>query len=795
MALIVAVAGYLHFIGLPQWSIRKLEGVLADHNLYASIGNVKLDFYYGIDAEQVVLYKTIQRKTRLLSADSIAAHLSVKELLIGRRRLTRIHVRNARAMQAMLPLDLRGIGPIPIVKSLDGWWRAGKWQIEHSEINWGRLVIYAVGDYLYEQNRAGRPADHEPQSVPREMLLVGQWLHQSLRLKDAAELALDFSLNTISPERSTAHVVFDGGRALVRDVVYTDINFECSLSPERLLLHSLEFKNGTDSLHLSGTLGLKDVPSSLVLRNTLHVRDLVGMYSPNLAQRLSEEGIAVPAGCKLSLKSGAGEWVNRKAFSGTLSAPAFALRGVPFEKFESSFQYSDGFFEVNGVRAQVPSALVGANDSRQVHGGEVSAAGQFDSKSKEYRLQMTLGFDPWLLLPLAMNSPLESVVREHEFYDEVSMAISVKGTIGDPASHSVIGRVVSGPASRRGASVDSAMVEFKYKDSLLELSPIHAEKEGHSADGKVLINFRTQIIDLDVRGGLDPNSMAQMIHPVVETPVSKFAFNGDNEVHCRGSVDYGTWEKTRMTGTYRGTLIRAPIAEVEEATFDFGMTGDQLYFTNITAKIYGGTCAGNSSFTVSGAVLPYRAEVVASEVGVTELARFFGELDPTVNLGALTGRVSLQGKLSQPVGQNIRGSGSAVLTDGWLVELPALKSLTKLARMVFSSFSTFSQTDCSLDFDLHDGAIYTDNFLLAGDVMTLSGEGRYDFKSGFDAEVEMKPFRKNMLTRVVQWATIPFSELLKFSVQGPLSDPTWHLARFPDVSSLFKKKNESVPEE
>jgi len=223
------------------------------------------------------------------------------------------------------------------------------------------------------------------------------------------------------------------------------------------------------------------------------------------------------------------------------------------------------------------------------------------------------------------------------------------------------------------------------------------------------------------------------------------------------------------------------------------MAGSQLYFTNINAQVYGGTCTGQSYFTLNGgADRPYRAEIVAEDVGMTELARFYGETGAKKHLGKLTGHASLQGDVGQPIGKNISGNGFARIEDGWLVELPVLKAFTQVARVVFSQFSMFSQTDFSMDFNVHDGAVHTENLVLEGDLMTLKGQGRYDFTAGFDAGVEMKPFRKNKFTRVVQWASTPFSELLKFNVQGPLSDPTWRLA----VTSMFKGKNgESAPEE
>lgn len=791
LALILAVAGYFHFVGFPQWVVRKLESKLIEHDLYLDVESVKLDFYYGLDAQHVTVYKTILQKKPLLQADSLACRFSAKDLIVNHQFAGRMHLENVQLSPELLPAEIRENFDAPLIRSLDGALSAGKFEVSNSDIQWDKLRIHAAGELFYDQETRALLSKKGGASGPAKSLAGLVWLNDSVRMKDPAELELQFSINTILPERSTLEAKLDGGRVLIRDVFFSDADFALSLTPEVLSLHNLTLKNKEDVLEVSGAIGMADYRAALKINSTLDVKELAHMYSPLMEKRVSDVGITLKDGFQLTLKTGDKDWLKRQDVSGTFFSKSMAVRGVALENLYTSFKHADGLAEITRLRAHVPAGDVHSPSGvRHVKGGELTAKGQWDRVSTEYSARATLGCDPWLIKPLTENTFVANLIRQHEFYDDVELSLSLKGAFDQRDSHSVVGRLTSGSSARWGAKVDAARCEFAYKDSLLTLPTVHVEKDGQESDAVILVNFGTDIIDLNLSGGVDPRILAQMIHPSLAGSLNGFAFNGQNQLECSGSVDYGSWLKTRLEGTYSGTEVSSPVAEVQKVDFNFGMTGPALYFTNINAEVYGGTCQGDVNILMRKDLgHPYQAEVSVHDVGMTEFANYHGEKGGNKNLGNLTGHVQLQGEMVSPVGQHIRGAGSARIEDGWLVELPVLKAFTRAARLVFSQFSTFSQTDCSMDFDIRDGAVHTDNLVLAGDLMTLKAEGRYDFKDGFDATVEMKPFRKNVLTRVVQWASTPFSELLKFSLQGPLSDPTWRLARFPDVTSIFRRSN------
>jgi hypothetical protein len=780
--------GYFHLIGFSQWSVRKLEQKLAQKDVFVSIGTVKLDFLYGLEAQDVKVYESGYSRRPILHAASVACGVHFKELILGRQFFARIRLADARLGDAALTPEVRALFSEPQLKSVDLIWHPGKLQILRSELHLNKLIVHAEGNFFYDQDTFEDKGDGSDDSTFNSLERVSKWMMDSVKLRDEAELNLEFVINGILFERSWLNATLDGNRMMLRGCPFSDLKMEAKFTTQKAVLDSFSLKSGADRILLSGSYGFDDRSANLKVKNSLPFELLAQLVSSNAVQYLRTQGIGLQDGFQLTIKTGEGNWWETQSLSGTLFAKSLEVRHVPFENMYAAFNHADHTLEMQRVRAYAPARMIGV---RFVDGGEISAAAQLNYAEKTYAVSGSESFDPWLISPLFEGSWLRGFLEDHEFYGSVSGEIDVRGSYRDAASCEASGVVTAGPCSRNGAALDSAYCEFAYKDSLLNLSDIQVEKDGARADASVLLNFRTKMIEVDMTGGIDPNIIAPMIHPVVAKPIALFDFKGKNDFNCHGIINYGGWKTTAFAGSYSGDSVRTPVAAVERASFDFGITGNELYFTNVTAQVYGGGCKGSASFALGHAITnTYRANVTMDRVDMTQLRDFYGNPEENTNLGKLSGNATLSGELGVPFADNVRAAGSAKIEEGWLVELPVLKAFTHAARMVFSSFKTFSQTDCSMDFTVAEGAVHTDNLVLAGDMMTLNGEGQYDFFDGFDVRVEMKPFRKNNLTRVVQWATTPISELLKFDLTGSASDPSWRLSRFPS----FKKK-EADPDE
>ena len=131
------------------------------------------------------------------------------------------------------------------------------------------------------------------------------------------------------------------------------------------------------------------------------------------------------------------------------------------------------------------------------------------------------------------------------------------------------------------------------------------------------------------------------------------------------------------------------------------------------------------------------------------------------------------------------------IENGYLADLPLLGGFSRLTQSVFSGFSLFSLTAFSADYQLHDGAIWSDNTQLGGTLFSARGRGSYSPEKGLDFNVVAEPLRQtsggekegNQLQRLALSAlregTSPFFRLLEFKLEGPLEKPEWRFVNMP----------------
>ena len=86
------------------------------------------------------------------------------------------------------------------------------------------------------------------------------------------------------------------------------------------------------------------------------------------------------------------------------------------------------------------------------------------------------------------------------------------------------------------------------------------------------------------------------------------------------------------------------------------------------------------------------------------------------------------------------------------------------------------QTDARADFSVRDGKVSSDEILVEGGIITLSGSGDYYFNRNLDFKVKVRLLKKKtVLGKIVQFVTDPISELFEFKLKGTLAEPDWSI--------------------
>ncbi len=701
---------------------------------------------------------------------------------------------------------------MPTIEQVDGSWNSGKLKLTKTDVVWGKLNINAVGDIIFDSavkpietpkskpaataTNATEKAVTKKESGPSKYDVyiekienVVTDLNKTIKINEPVNVDLNFELNGPIKERSFVVAKIDTKNVSYKDFNASNADLYFTWSPNSLNLHSLRIDQNDRYFSATAKVNMSDYTFIASAENTLLIDNILNAVDPKIADMISQQKVGINEKITISLKATDKDWIKNRSISGTIETPSILINKLQLNNIDIDFENQSENLTISKLQTDI---LGDTKNEIELNGGKIDANGALNTKTKDYKISTTFDFNPALLLKLYTNDILESVAKQHVFLEPAKFSINSQGNINQADSHIATGRIEAGKFSRNGFAISSGYCDFEYKKWVINLSKIHGEKDGKTGDGYLWVDIKNKKLGFEMKSNANPNFIAGMVHELVAYPINFFEFNGESNVDCKGELDFGKWIENKISGTYNGTNIVSPAGEGKTVKFDFGLNGLNLFFTNVVTEMHGGMVTGdvNLLLGMENDPKPYSTNISIKDISVNKLAEFFGQLKAGDQLGILNGNCVFKGDLDKPWESSLTGNGHAQISNGWLFELPVLSSLTTIARTVFTSFNVFSQTDCGLDFTFSDSTIHTDNFLLEGDLMSLAGYGKYNLFTGFDANAEILPFRKNIFTRLVQWASTPISELMKFHVEGTLSNPNWRLSYIPKISIKKSGSNE-----
>lgn len=198
----------------------------------------------------------------------------------------------------------------------------------------------------------------------------------------------------------------------------------------------------------------------------------------------------------------------------------------------------------------------------------------------------------------------------------------------------------------------------------------------------------------------------------------------------------------------------------------------------ITAKVFGGTLAGECRVELGGAP-HYNLQARLSGADLALCAK-----------ETMAGQHRLKGKVFASVGlrgtgrslNSMQGRGEIKLREADVYELPLMISLLKLLSIREPDSNAFSEGD--MRFYIGGNHVYFNPINFSGDAISLRGNGEMDFQSNvnlkFYTVVGRDKWRVPVISPVLSGAS---QQALVINVTGPLSNP--HMTR--DILPLAKE--------
>jgi hypothetical protein len=314
--------------------------------------------------------------------------------------------------------------------------------------------------------------------------------------------------------------------------------------------------------------------------------------------------------------------------------------------------------------------------------------------------------------------------------------------------------------------------------------PIALDREGRKLGGKLSIDYINDVTRLkyDVKSNLkldDALNIADFIEPSSIGPIK-----------CVTHPDVVVKGQTGTSAEDSGYNDLNVYAKVEKAKFfdldlyqvasDFVLRGDTLHFRKINAH---GKNGGKISAIVSLRMPEFDENKISIKASVDYKEGSLDELFDLFNIkasdkrGKVSGSFDFTAPASEDFFTKLNGSGKIKVEEGHLGQLKMFAGLTELfAEHVPGVAFLVNQTEASADFSITNGVLYSNNLLIEGGAISITGKGSYDIaKDDLNLDISVKFAKKDSITgMIVRPITWPISKLfLEFKATGSASDPKW----------------------
>jgi hypothetical protein len=330
-----------------------------------------------------------------------------------------------------------------------------------------------------------------------------------------------------------------------------------------------------------------------------------------------------------------------------------------------------------------------------------------------------------------------------------------------------------------------------YSNQFLDLTPVTATRDGVRFDGSVQVDFSRELAFFNATNSFPPADVARALAPDEHIIIEEFRFDGPVLVIGSGQLDYGTWTNHDFRGNFSATNIGMGKIQASAFYSDIQGRGAQLAFTNSTIDLYSGRAEGSAEFDIflEDGSAPYRINARIGQIDLKQLLGQVGRSDHNYNRtrGQLSASLDLTADAKAGFWKSVRGRGQAKIENGLLADIPLFGGFSRLIQSAFSGFNLFSLTAFSADYELHDGAIWSDNAQLGGTLISARGRGNYSPEKGLNFVIAAAPLRQPgdqskewyQLQRLAASATAPLFRLLEFQLEGPLEKPEWRFVNLP----------------
>lgn len=764
-------------VGLPPGLTRRIMAQAQEAGIPLQIQSIRLSTHRGWVLNNVRLYST--------SPDDLQPLLRAKKLYVmlwpvDWKRASRggwhikIYVKNlgvslGRPWESVLPDD----HPFRTIKKLEASLIAapGRFTVENARLSWGGINLLAHGTALFSgENEAQQTGDFRRRAAKAADVL------SRLKCEQPPELSLIFNFNSGRPEEMFLDAEMSARGISWNGRVYKNLSGALGCRDSTWTLSALNLKQSDhEQLSLRGTINLQSSNAQVFVENTLSAVDLFNLLPETAQSAVAQTGIKPYGRFDFTAQAG--------------PAPYDQLtEKITVQVQQAHLKRQDLTLDPLAFRLVRDGNSVAVKDlATRANGGPLSGSFEFDLGSKAWTARVQAQCDP--VIAGAYDEDLRDFIRRFHFPSEQPKADLTVSQAGPGESFVIKGRLSADRFTCGGVPIGHLETFMVYSNQLLDLTPVNVVRDGVRFDGSVQVDFNRDMAFFNATNSFPPADIARALAPEEHTVLDQFRFAGPVYATGSGQLDYGTWTNHHFTGTFRAENIGMGKVQASFFNTDIKGRGTQLVFTNTATRLYGGLAEGSAEFDIflEDGSAPYRINARTRQIDLEQLLEQVSRGDYNRTRGQLFASLDFTADAMSGFWKSVRGGGQVKIENGRLADLPLFGGFSRLIQSAFSGFNLFSLTAFSADYELHDGAIWSDNAQLGGTLISARGRGSYSPGNGLNFVVAAAPLRQTgdqnkewyQLQRLAAGATSPLFRLLEFQLEGPLNKPEWRFVNMP----------------
>jgi len=629
-----------------------------------------------------------------------------------------------------------------------------------------------------------------PDKAPVDVLGVVRSIRQSLsntpvwittlraRMRDAnfdtpPQVSVVFQIDPRDKARTKTDMVIETGSLVYREQQYDGVRCEALLSADRIAIPRFRVVQGERTFTLAGAYRRGEDIFDAHAVNQLPPPAVLPLIPAPWLEHLDEWGISFSGNLQ------AEAWIGPcrlkdvpRHWGGWASIEDARINEVPVHKAFASFKRTPD-------RLAIEDGVVDGGSGAGRGKGSFAVITDFSNRVVHLDIDAAIELRQFgAILPRGLRGVAD-------MFEITDAPVAFRGTVDipiDDANRTVSSGFIAGTnVIFRGVPVTGVNTWMIYSNDTVYLEDFRVTCATGGVTGRLELDLRREQYGINLDITTNPKTIAPMAGASFARHFKPYRFTDQILVQARGVVDVKNDRDTDLDIFISGQSIGAGPLLCDRLLVQAHRGPGLLTVSNIQATIFQGSATGRLVVTMKpGKRDKFELSINARDLLMDRVVSHFRGSSSQTYEGMIDLAIDLRGHHpDQPGWTNLTGTGAMEVKDGKLLRIPLFGGLSTLLSKIYPGFGFSEQNRMTATLEFKDGAVYSRDVKLAGNMLSLSAHGYFRYSNYLNFYVQVHPFRDGTLASALRLVTFPISYLLEFKVTGPVQDPVWRPSNLP----------------